>query len=122
MRVKVLSKAGHKVIDLNRRRAIRERCLNCSGWSTAEVKRCQHEDCPLHIFRVDTGKQDAKARSKAIKQYCLDCSNGSLAEVRKCAASDCPLFVFRNGRVAQAHKIHSVSCRGHIEPVLINQF
>ena len=33
-------------------KAIRARCLDCSGNSFAEVRRCKHDTCPLHPFRM----------------------------------------------------------------------
>ena len=32
-------------------RAIRAKCLDCSGWSTYEVRNCPMEHCPLYRFR-----------------------------------------------------------------------
>jgi len=31
--------------------AIREKCLECSAWSTLEVRECPSKDCALHPFR-----------------------------------------------------------------------
>ena len=33
-------------------KAIRRRCLDCSGGSQAEVRTCECETCPLHPFRM----------------------------------------------------------------------
>lgn len=33
-------------------KAIRAKCVDCSGGSTAEVRRCQVFDCPLWSFRM----------------------------------------------------------------------
>ena len=53
MKVSILRKNGHEVVDLNRRRAIRERCcLNCSGYSPKEVTNCEFTDCPI-IENID---------------------------------------------------------------------
>jgi len=88
MDTKIQSKNGYKIINLNRRIAIRERCLNCSGWSYKEVQICQFSDCQLHPYRMRIGKQDAKARNKAIRQYCLWCCADKSSEVAKCPAID----------------------------------
>jgi len=32
-------------------KAIKEKCLNCSGWERRSVKNCEHTDCPLYFFR-----------------------------------------------------------------------
>ena len=95
MKVVMLGKNGPKVIDLNRRKAVRERCLNCAGWSQKEVTNCTFTDCPLYPFRSGQGKQNAKARSKAIKKYCLWCMIGQHGEVSQCPSTDCSLFPYR---------------------------
>lgn len=33
-------------------KAIRQKCLDCSGESMAEVRMCDIENCPLHPFRM----------------------------------------------------------------------
>jgi hypothetical protein len=97
MKSQILSKNGLKPINLNRRTAIRERCLNCSGWQPKEVKECSLAECPLFPFRLGGGKQNPKDRSKAIRGYCLWCMNGQPGEVNKCPSKECPLFGFRKG-------------------------
>ena len=105
MKVKILHRKGHKVINLNRRRAIRERCLNCSEWSHKEVTNCVHRDCQLYPFRSGAGKQDAKSREKAIRAYCLWCCAGQSGEVSKCPALDCPLFAYRMTKVDRSVEV-----------------
>ena len=61
MRVLIQAKNGTKEIDINRRKAIRERCLNGSAWVPKEVTNCEFTDCSLHPFRSGKGKQNAKA-------------------------------------------------------------
>ena len=95
MKVKIMTKTGHKIKDLNRRKAIRERCLNCSAWSSPEVENCKLIDCQLYPYRSGRGKQNAKARSKAIREYCLWCCCDNSHDVTKCTSSDCPLFAYR---------------------------
>jgi len=95
MKVEIMTKTGTKVKNLNRRKAIRERCINCSGWSTPEVTNCTFTDCQLYPYRSGQGKQNAKARSIAIREYCLWCGADQPNEVRKCPAILCPLFAFR---------------------------
>ncbi|RJR36929.1 MAG: hypothetical protein C4576_23305 [Desulfobacteraceae bacterium] len=94
----ILGKSGLHTIDLNRRRAIRERCLNCACWSIPEVDRCPFRDCTLFAFRSGKGKQDPKERGKAIKAYCLWCQNGQPYEIRMCPSVHCPLHGFRGSR------------------------
>lgn len=95
MKIRILGKDGNREVSLNRRMAIREKCLNCSGWSPKEVKDCAHSTCPLHSFRTGDGKQDRKKRSMAIRAYCLWCAAKDAAEVRKCTALNCALYVYR---------------------------
>ena len=97
IKAKIQCKSGHKFIELNRRQAIRERCLNCSVWSYAEVERCAHADCTLHPFRSGQGKQDSKTRTKAIRAYCAWCM--ATEQSSRCIVMDCPLFCYRKSTV-----------------------
>jgi hypothetical protein len=117
MNVSILGKSGPKVVNLNRRKAIRARCLNCAGWFHKEVTSCTFTDCPLHPFRFGQGKQNAKARSKAIRKYCLWCMNGQHGEISKCPSKDCPLFVYRKTNPDRATEINSMTKKRHIEPL-----
>ena len=105
MRVRIISKEGFKFVDLNRRRAIRERCINCSGWSPAEVEHCEHSDCPLHPFRSGQGKQDPRGRADAIRSYCRWCSAGGAMDVARCESFTCPLFPYRQTKVDRSVEI-----------------
>jgi hypothetical protein len=98
MKVTILDKDGLKVANLNRRKAIKARCLDCSGWSFDEVKDCSFQDCPLYPFRLGKGPQNPKERIRAIKDYCLWCMAGQKPEVAKCVSGHCPLFAFRKGK------------------------
>ena len=81
---------------MNRREAIRQRCIDCAG-SPAAVRQCDFEWCPLHSFRMPREKQDAKKRTKAISRYGLECGGGSRYEVTRCPATSCPLWQYRPG-------------------------
>ena len=118
MKVKIMSKNGFKVIDLNRRKAIHQRCLNCAGWSVKAVTTCEFTDCPLYLFRSGQGKQNAKARDRSIKNYCLWCMNGQGAEVSKCVSRDCPLYPYRKSTTDRAVNALVLPKKHHIEPVL----
>lgn len=100
MKVQIYAKGGFKLKtkDLNRRKAIRERCMNCSEWSPKEVENCFADDCQLYPYRSGQGKQDPKARSKAIRGYCLWCCAGQSYEVQKCVSRYCSLFPYRQAR------------------------
>lgn len=115
MIVSILGKNGPKVVDLNRRKAIRERCLNCAGWSYKEVTNCEFDDCDLYLFRYGQGKQNAKDRSKAIRKYCLWCMNDQYGEVAKCPSKDCPLFPYRKTKIERSAEIKIMPKKGHIQ-------
>ena len=114
MKVSIRSKNGHKTLNINRRRAIRERCLNCCGWNSLNVTYCNFSCCPLHPYRKSNGKQDAKKRSKAIRRYCIACMNGQRGEVAKCSSMDCPLFAYRLNKIDRSIEIKFESCKDHI--------
>ena len=117
MKVSILGKNGQKAVDLNRRKAVRERCLNCAGWFYKEVAKCIFTDCPLHSFRSGQGKQNAKARAKAIREYCLWCMNGQHNEVTECPSKDCSLFPYRKTRTDKSTEIKSLPKKSHIQTI-----
>jgi len=114
--VEIQSKDGTTVVNLNRRRAIRERCLNCSGWSVAEVRFCSFADCPLYPFRMGKGKQDARERARAIRAYCAWCMAGNVREVGKCTVRTCPLFPYRQTTTDRSVELAALPQKAHIEP------
>lgn len=99
MKVSIMSKNGSKIVDLNRRKAIREKCLNCSTWYPSDLEKCRFTDCPLYLYRMGKGKQNPKTRKKAIRSYCLWCMADKWSEVIRCVSQTCPLFIFRKSRV-----------------------
>ena len=105
MRFLIGTKAGKKVVDLNRRLAIRHLCLDCSGWSIKEVLNCSHENCPLHPFRLGQSPQNTKKRAAAIRKYCSWCMNGRRVEVSGCPTKTCPLFPYRQSRLDRSVEI-----------------
>jgi Zn-finger protein len=115
MRVEILGKNGPKIVDFNRRKGIRERCLNCSGWYHKEVTNCTFKDCPLYPFRSGKGKQNAKDRSKVIHAFCLWCMSGQLNEVSKCTSKNCPLFPYRKTKIDRSTELKPLPKKGHIE-------
>ena len=104
MKIRIMGKDGFKVIDLNRRKAIHERCLNCLCWIPSEVTNCTFKDCQLWEFRTDRGKQNPKQRQHAIRLYCIWCSGGQPREVLKCVSKTCPLFYFRSKGLKKTEK------------------
>jgi len=117
LKVKIAGKTGPRIIDLNRRRAIRERCLNCSGWIHKEVSECEFTDCALYPYRTGKGKQNADDRKKAIRKYCLWCTCDQPKEIRLCPAKDCPLYPYRMTTVDRSIEIKSTPEIDYIEPV-----
>lgn len=115
MKYSVLGKNGSKVMNLNRRKAIRERCLNCVGWMSCEVRICDFTMCALHPYRMGTGAQDARKRSQAIRNYCLQCCNDQSTEVRMCPCRDCSLYPFRKYQVDRSVEIKSDAKKELIE-------
>lgn len=113
----IQTKNGHKMRNLNRRRAIREKCLNCSGWILKEVANCEFIDCDLYPFRSGKGKQEAKERAKSVRNYCLWCMNDQPGEVAKCPCHDCSLWPYRKTGVDKSLKIESLPEKGHIQPL-----
>ena len=97
METQLMEKNGLKNVNLDRRKSIHERCLNCSGWHPKDVTECDFTKCPLHQFRIGDGKQDAEVRNKAIRNYCIKCMKGQVGEVTKCPSNNCPFYVFRRG-------------------------
>lgn len=65
-------------------KAIRAFCMECSGDSTAEVKRCPREVCPLYPFRL--GKNPYRQRREMTEEEKLVLVD-RLREARKNAAS-----------------------------------
>ena len=114
----IQTKEGHEIKHLNRRKAIRERCLMCSAWNVVEVRNCELTDCALYPFRLGTGKQDPKARDRAIRNYCMWCCADQKLEVARCHLTDCPLFYFRNTVSSKQLNIDSEADTGHIEAII----
>lgn len=102
MKAIIMTKDGLKLTSLNRRRAIHEKCLNCSAWRVQQVTACTKAKCSLHPYRNGMGKHDSRARNKAIKEYCLWCMNRRKGDVTKCQSMHCPLYIFRKGRSSRA--------------------
>jgi hypothetical protein len=114
MKATIQSRDGLKTMNLTRRRAIREGCLNCSSWSLKEVRECIFKDCPLYPYRSGQGRQNAATRVKAIKAYCLWCMAGEKAEIKRCVSAHCALFIYRRGTTEKASPLLKTP---HIEQV-----
>jgi hypothetical protein len=107
VRALIAAREGWKVVNLSRRRAIREKCLNCTGWIPKEVRYCEDDACPLHPYRSGKGKQDPDLRNAAIRSMCSECMVDQPEEVRLCPSKDCSLYAFRLGRIDRSTEIDS---------------
>jgi len=114
MKILMIDKNGLEFVNVNRRKAIHERCINCSGGHPKDVTDCKFTQCPLYPFRTGHGKQDAKLRTKAIKEYCLWCANGQVGEVTKCPSKNCPLYLYRKGSLEKTINTTSFEKFNHI--------
>lgn len=91
----ILTAGGIESVYLNRRLAIKSKCLDCSGFEFAEMRNCHHKDCSLWQFRTGKGPQNPVNRDKAIKAYCMWCTLDQSHEITNCTSVNCPLFIFR---------------------------
>lgn len=104
----IRDRSGIRVPKVNRRRAIRNLCTECCGWSMAEVEKCdgKHLDgsmCSFHSYRSGQGKQDAKKRDAAIKKQCRYCMQGNRLSIGSCTSRYCPIFPYRNHRTNRTY-------------------
>ncbi|HBE43101.1 MAG TPA: hypothetical protein DDW27_18225 [Bacteroidales bacterium] len=110
---------------MSRRKAIRLKCLDCSGNECNEVIHCNITNCPLYSFRSGTGKQDAKARDIAIKAYCVYCMNEHPREIALCISPYCSLFPYRGyNRAKKTAVVKKIAYRGinkHDHPEVIQE-
>jgi hypothetical protein len=64
----VASRAGHMAISPVE--AIRQKCLDCSGQPTAEVKVCETVTCALWPFRAGRHPYTKKSLQQADSEHC----------------------------------------------------
>lgn len=76
-------------------KAIRKKCVECSGGSVKEVRECEHTDCSLFKNRFGKGRG---RYLKLIREYCLWCCIGSPKEVRLCPCVGCFFHRYRFGK------------------------
>jgi len=117
MKVMIQSRDGFTVKDLNRKRACRETCLNCSGWVPSQVRDCTFNDCPLYSYRMGRGRQDAAERAEDIRRYCIDCQGGNSRDIGSCPTTYCPLYPYRLSTVDRSVKVKSKTETVHIERI-----
>ena len=80
-------------------KAIRTKCLDCSGGSPQEVRECSFTDCALHEYRFGhRPKAEAILTPvKAMRAKCIDCCCGDVREPKNCTAEKCPIWGYRTG-------------------------
>jgi len=76
-------------------KAIRKKCVDCSGGELKEVRNCQFAGCPLYPLRMGRG---SKATLKRIRAFCVWCCCGQRNEARLCLTVRCSLWEFRFGK------------------------
>ena len=81
-------------------KAVRQKCIDCSGHCLKDVKDCpfdgeQEAMCSLYPLRMGRGSRTVM---KWIRAYCLKCCNGQKDEVKMCHAIECSLWQYRFGR------------------------
>jgi hypothetical protein len=79
-------------------KAIRSKCIDCSGGELGEVRNCQLKDCELFTLRMGKG---SRATLKKIRAYCLWCCIGQKQEVKLCPSVSCTLWSYRFGKRPQ---------------------
>jgi hypothetical protein len=121
MKVEIMAKGGFKAVELNRRKAIHEKCLDCTCWIPKEVKDCIFSECPLYLFRTGKGKQNPKKRKESIRKYCLWCMAGKSSEVQKCVSHSCALFPYRLKQIDKSLEINSYPENAHIGTISENK-
>ena len=104
----IRDKNGFRAARVNRRGAVRNFCLECCGWSTAEVEKCDGKHlegtmCAFHLFRSGRGKQNAKKRDAAIKKQCRYCMGDSITSIVNCGSRFCPIFPYRNHKTDRTY-------------------
>ena len=95
MKMNIRTSKGIETKKINRRLAIRYKCLDCSGFSYKEVDGCQITKCSLYPYRHGVGEQDSTERNFAIRNFCRICMNGEKSFVRGCDIHTCSLHPFR---------------------------
>lgn len=76
-------------------KAIRAKCVDCSGGQLKQARRCSFEGCPMHSLRMGRG---GRATLMPIKAFCIWCCAGQRHEVKLCPAVKCPLWEYRFGK------------------------
>ncbi len=76
-------------------KAVRQKCIDCSGNELKEIINCKFQNCELYLLRMGKGSRSVL---KPVRAYCLWCCLGQKHEVRLCPSVACPLWEYRFGR------------------------
>src|SRR5512139_2804775 len=81
-------------------KAIRSKCIDCSGFELKDVRECvfdgkDEELCPLYHLRMGKG---SRKTLKAIRAFCLWCCIDQKNEVKLCPSVGCSLWTYRFGK------------------------
>ena len=92
-------------------RAIRAKCIDCSGGQIREVKECKQKSCKnwpyRHGKRPKPGSEEERVLLatmrrltpiQAIRAKCKDCCAGATKEVKLCPSNHCPHWSYRHGK------------------------
>ena len=88
-------------------KAIRAKCIDCSGFELKAVRECPVKDCVLYPLRMGKG---SRAILKKIRAFCLWCCNGQRDEIRQCPVVKCSLWVSRFGKRPKNATLSSKNC------------
>jgi len=92
------TKTGLEMVSLNKKKAIRRRCFDCSGFSQKEVKECKWKKCQLFPYRMSTNPNSGAQRAKDIKAYCSWCIDHKHTSL--CVDVNCPLWPYRKSPIS----------------------
>lgn len=67
-----ITKNGKETKNITPLKAIRQKCLECSNWSSHEVKLCTCSDCVLFPFRFGKNKNIKRQLTNEQKQVFRD--------------------------------------------------
>ena len=93
---------GTATVDLTPGRAVRLHCLECVGFSAAEVRECGGNEllkddttvtCPFYRYRLGKGRPSVRT----IRRECLYCMCGSSKGIEDCRSVLCSLWPYRQG-------------------------
>jgi hypothetical protein len=65
-------------------KAIRAKCLDCSGDNSAEIRRCQVFECPLWRYRMGCSQRTAERRRAGITDPVRVMLDGHKTGMREC--------------------------------------